>query len=133
MKKYIENWKKFLSDSRAWFKAGSVLIMISPDNAALIFWSPFQNWRLKWWPGSGVKCWKPWSVKCCESEMRTGPGTQETWLPVSVLSWSLSVPVGISHLWGSILLSQNEALELMRAEILFKLKFYEWVLWIFFK
>lgn len=64
--------------------------------------------------------------------MITGIRTPEIWLPVSVLSWSVSVPIGILRLWGSIPMSQNEALELMRAEFLFKLKFYEWVLWIFF-
>lgn len=87
-------------------------MMISLYNVALISWSPFQNWRLKWWSGSEVKCWKAWWVKRYDLEMMTKADTQETWLPVSVLSWSAPVPIGILHLWGFIPLSQNGALEL---------------------
>lgn len=64
--------------------------------------------------------------KCYELEMTTGTGTQDIWLPVSVLSRSVSIPIGILHLWGSIPLSQNGGLELMRVEILFKAE----ILWV---
>lgn len=52
----------------------------------------------------------------------TKTDTQETWLPVSVLSWSAPVPIGILHLWGFIPLSQNGALEL-KGRIPFKAEY----------
>ena len=60
------------------------------------FWSLFPNWRAKWWPGRGRKCWKTCSVKrFIWIKMVAGTAAREMWLPVSVLPPPVSVPTGV--------------------------------------
>lgn len=113
--------------------AASVRIMMSLYNVALIFGPPFQNWRLKWRPGSGVRCWKTWWVK----RFIWIRDDSWQWYPGDLAPCLTSLMICLcAHRYFTSLrfhsLVTKGGVGSDEGWCSFKLKLYEWVLWIFF-